>query len=176
MFEAEQTGDSSLEKILQYSNPKSIRSRLHSTDKQISRLAFFPRQSLLQLHNSKTMKLHKITIATLLTISTVAGLQSTAFANHRFDVLNQQNSIQAQASRSENPNTISPQIEQPQSDIPEAISGQMQQSQVSTTTQKDSEINVKDIQPEYCRYLFPSSGTVSLFEYSEGLYHCEHGS
>jgi hypothetical protein len=121
------------------------------------------------------MNFHKIAIATLLTISTVAGLQSTAFANHRFDALNQQNSVQAQAAQPEIPSTISPQMQQSQPETPQAISGQMQQSQASTKTQKDNEINVKDISPEYCRYLFPSSGTVSLFEYSEGLNRCQYG-
>jgi hypothetical protein len=109
------------------------------------------------------MNFAKITISTLFTLITLAGLQSTASAYSRFDYLNQQSGVATEALQAK-----------PKS--PKPISQQMEQPQPLTMTQQDREINVNDVYPEYCRaYLSKSSGTVSLFEYFQALDYCQHG-
>jgi hypothetical protein len=116
------------------------------------------------------MKVQGIAIATLLTLTTVAGLQPEANAASRLEHLNQQSSAQVQDSQI---STIDlGQIEQ--SAIPQT--GRTTPQTQPETSLQDDQIDIKTIRPEYCRSFLPRQfGTVSRFEYFQGLDRCKYG-
>jgi hypothetical protein len=118
------------------------------------------------------MNVTKIAIGTLITLSTLSGLQSTAFADSRLDYLNKQVGLETAIAQLDTSTSPSTQKENTQP----VMSKQMSQNQREAKSQKEDEINIKDIYPEYCRsFISRRSGTLTSFEYSEILERCKQG-
>ncbi|PZV11416.1 MAG: hypothetical protein DCF22_14540 [Leptolyngbya sp.] len=54
------------------------------------------------------------------------------------------------------------------------ISSQLEQPRSQLGIRKDDQVNVEDA-PEGCRAYFPPSGSVSLFDYRQGIELCKYG-
>jgi hypothetical protein len=118
------------------------------------------------------MKRPSIAIATLLSITTVAGLQLNTPAESRLEYLNHQSSIQREETQFQT--SYQPSLQNAMLQAQEAPNFSTPSSTNLGTN--DNTINAETVYPEYCRSFLPRSmGEISRIEYEQGLQRCQYG-